>query len=635
MEDKGYYLLAALRVVLALLPQPGYIHPDEFFQTIEILAGRIFQLDANIPWEFNVTFPIRSIGVPCITVGVSYNILQALNYFTRQFIGITIISPYTLLVIPRLAICLLSFLVDFSLYKICSTNNEKFKGRLILLASSFVMLTFGSRTFSNSLEMILFAMLLMYVADSVIFSNIIVRQREYLNKRYDNAGNIPERAKFHKLRLFLKDDNFRNCYQLSAITVAGFFNRPTFLIFAVFPLFFWFYRGIGFKSVPPLSFFYRILVFAIASAPTILFFVLIDSFFYGYISWGEIGMFDISIDNFVFPPFNFVKYNSDSSNLAKHGLHNRSLHLMVNIPLLFNVLGGVFIFSLIDYTLKIFRRKYHLLPTIRSIKGLMLGSILAPLGLLSYIPHQEARFIIPLILPIMYLYAHNVYEDPSKEIIKSENEAKKNTAFKTKRQKTFALLRLWLFANVISLIFFGFLHQAGVYSLSAHISKEINKTPNTNVHLVTSHTYNIPKTLFLQPASDKMFYYKKTVFNYSNRIFLFEEGGRYLDEVLNDLRNKLSITNSKKIKTKYYLALPGSLSADLQTLVKNHPITARKSKSFWPHVTTEALPDFGELYYFVTAAEMKTLSIAEFYRITHKLFYSSFTLNLYEVTLNR
>jgi hypothetical protein len=34
-----YWFLAFLRVVITLLPQSGYIHPDEYFQSVEIVAG--------------------------------------------------------------------------------------------------------------------------------------------------------------------------------------------------------------------------------------------------------------------------------------------------------------------------------------------------------------------------------------------------------------------------------------------------------------------------------------------------------------------------------------------------------------------------------------------------------------------
>lgn len=36
-----YWFLAFLRVVITLLPQYGYIHPDEYFQSVEIVAGML------------------------------------------------------------------------------------------------------------------------------------------------------------------------------------------------------------------------------------------------------------------------------------------------------------------------------------------------------------------------------------------------------------------------------------------------------------------------------------------------------------------------------------------------------------------------------------------------------------------
>lgn len=35
----SYWILVFIRFLLTLLPQRGYIHPDEYFQNIEIIAG--------------------------------------------------------------------------------------------------------------------------------------------------------------------------------------------------------------------------------------------------------------------------------------------------------------------------------------------------------------------------------------------------------------------------------------------------------------------------------------------------------------------------------------------------------------------------------------------------------------------
>lgn len=38
---KVYWFVVLLRIVLVFIPQTGFIHPDEFFQSIEVLAGKI------------------------------------------------------------------------------------------------------------------------------------------------------------------------------------------------------------------------------------------------------------------------------------------------------------------------------------------------------------------------------------------------------------------------------------------------------------------------------------------------------------------------------------------------------------------------------------------------------------------
>lgn len=42
-----YSFLVVIRVVLVFIPQYGYIHPDEFFQTSELIAGEIFDINKN------------------------------------------------------------------------------------------------------------------------------------------------------------------------------------------------------------------------------------------------------------------------------------------------------------------------------------------------------------------------------------------------------------------------------------------------------------------------------------------------------------------------------------------------------------------------------------------------------------
>ena len=54
-----YWIFAILRIFLVLYPQPGYIHPDEYFQTVEVISGDVLGLRTTRTWEFNATSPIR------------------------------------------------------------------------------------------------------------------------------------------------------------------------------------------------------------------------------------------------------------------------------------------------------------------------------------------------------------------------------------------------------------------------------------------------------------------------------------------------------------------------------------------------------------------------------------------------
>lgn len=162
---------------------------------------------------------------------------------------------------------------------------------------------------------------------------------------YDSAGSIVERVKYYKLMLTLPAHSLKDCLVLATIVVSGVFVRPTFLAFAGAPIFFWLHRGLGSRVVNFLDFHCRIAVFAVCTLPACLFLIIADSLYFKYLTLEDVGRMDIGMDNFVVTPLNFIKYNSNTSNLKEHGLHPRFLHFLVNVPLLFNVLGlvGVYV----------------------------------------------------------------------------------------------------------------------------------------------------------------------------------------------------------------------------------------------------------------------------------------------------
>lgn len=137
-----YLGLAFLRILL-VFPQTGYIHPDEYFQSVEIVTGTefvyltsagfhrinqginhqlafvgdIFRAERATVWEFDDRLPIRNVVIPYVFYGIPCLLLKLiLNAINFQ----GTVSPFILLVFPRLMMCLMSFCVDLSLIRYVS-----------------------------------------------------------------------------------------------------------------------------------------------------------------------------------------------------------------------------------------------------------------------------------------------------------------------------------------------------------------------------------------------------------------------------------------------------------------------------------------------------------------------------------
>lgn len=99
-----------------------------------------------------------------------YSILKRLSKYTVFYLGISLKSPYFLISSPRLLVCGLSFISDYCLYKICYIYGQNYKIRLIIYASSYVMLVYATHTLSNTIELVLTALLLYYTSYSMAYS---------------------------------------------------------------------------------------------------------------------------------------------------------------------------------------------------------------------------------------------------------------------------------------------------------------------------------------------------------------------------------------------------------------------------------------------------------------------------------
>ncbi|XP_049711601.1 GPI mannosyltransferase 4 [Elephas maximus indicus] len=437
--------LSLLRVVWCLLPQTGYVHPDEFFQSPEVMAEDILGMEASRPWEFGPSSSCRTVVFPLLTSGSAFWLLRL---WEQLGLWPGPLSGYKLLVGPRLLLTALSFALDRAVYHLAPLWGAERWTALVLLAGSYVTLVFYTRTFSNAIEGLLFAWLLVLVSPRV-------------------AGNpTPKRP---------PSGPWWHSWLLGSVVAAGFFNRPTFLAFALVPLFLWGVGGArnpGFKSLA-----HEALVLLPGAALTAAGFVAIDSWYFSS---------PLRASTLVLTPANFLHYNLDPQNLARHGTHVRLTHLVVNGFLLF---GPLHIQALQTTWQQLqaspwafaqmgFLRILGARSLLTSHRSYLLLLYFTPLALLSAFSHQEARFLIPLLVPLVLLCSRRAQPVPWKGTL--------------------------VFFNALGALFFGCLHQGGLIPGLGHLEQVVHAPvlPGVNTHytLLFAHTYMPPRHLLRLPG---------------------------------------------------------------------------------------------------------------------------------------
>lgn len=269
----------------------------------------------------------------------------------------------------------------------------------------------------------------------------------------------------------------------------------------------------------------------------------------------------------------------------------------------------------------------------------MILSYIAPLALLSIFPHQEPRFLIPLILPLVYLYTATIFPETDNVLVKVKNTAnEKKCKSQAAHRQTYVMLRLWLTINAIFIVFFGFLHQGGVFQVANFLSNDMRRDyRRSEYNIITSHIYSIPQCLFLQRSSESWYYRQNKNFSVTQKLFLYEEGSKDLNILLKDIRIIVNYKEDQQFlknvsQYKVFLAIPSSLDDKFQYFVSSQNLKFKKIETFYPHISTEAFPDLAhDLIYFYTNFKMNDFStlIYDFFNKLSLLF----GLNLYSVNL--
>jgi phosphatidylinositol glycan class Z len=489
----AYFVLVILRFLFSCFVQNGYLYPDEFFQSSEIMARDILQINSTITWEWNEAFPVRSPISAFLTSGIPFLFLKLLSKFAD-------LPPYLFLIFPRIYITFISLLsFDIPVYIISQRLKLKPFYCLFVLSTSYVTHVFATRPFSNTLETGIFGILL------VLFTH-------------------PDNIQLSRSRLEVMP--IYKCILIGSLTSLGVFCRQTFLVFALVPYLGYLICQVK-RQTHMLQIVDRLMFMALGFLITTVVFVLLDSWYFGYLEHGKI----------VLTSWNFIKYNSLQSHT--HGHHPFFTHFLVNIPLLFGPIAFLFYFKLGSLLLSRFCGSNQLetksqvdLGDKKPYKISLVLCVFVPVLILSFIPHQEPRFMMPVILPLVLLFSSKVVG--------------------LKYSPT--ILMSWSIWNVIGCIFFGVLHQGGVVPSLLHLHKVINQKVHSSTesychHVVYFHTYMPPTHLLAWP--------NKVSIN-GHKLYIHDLAGssqETFDQTMSKLKSDYCVKNRNMVRMSILLRL--------------------------------------------------------------------------------
>ncbi|KAI7869953.1 Alg9-like mannosyltransferase family-domain-containing protein [Spinellus fusiger] len=369
-----------------------------------------------------------------------------------------VMSTFTLFMVERTACFVLSLVIDFSVIRLYTAMKKDYSMPLLVLATSQVMLVYYTRPFSNSVEAVVLCLsLCAYVTFSV------------------NASLLA-------------------AFTLGSLLCLGVFTRITFVLYG-FPL------GVAFlwsasKSVVGLgcsfadSVYYGALQMTVDNQPLV-----------SMSQWMDLLLnpsFLLSMKmkgNLLLTPLNNMLYNVNIDNLELHGLHPRYLHLLVNFPMLFGPLAIASVFSVVDHVTVAYKDAFS------RVYYVALLTVATSMAGLSIFPHQEARFLAPMLVSLIILYTWN----------------------RTRLPVMFWIT--WIMFNIITTFVFGVLHQGGLVPTLSYLQQQYTgiqgceQTPvggltchldfkakkprsdyNVTTHFVFYKTYMPPRHLLAYPT---------------------------------------------------------------------------------------------------------------------------------------
>ncbi|CAH8524284.1 unnamed protein product [Heterobilharzia americana] len=550
-----YTLLLCLRLLFVFNLQSGYLHPDEYFQSIEIAAGDIYNLDVLRTWEFSLDDkgPLRSVAgmSPFVHIPILFTkwILDKLNSKTIpiHYNGSDLINR--VLLPSRLITVLGSYLIDIFILRCCLHHQPRHERLLKLSRIQYILsivryhsvptasllyascafggMLMSGRTIVNTWESI-------YVS---LFGLLFLEIMKYLDQ--SSSFTLKKQS---TTTIFM--------YIQSGLIVWSTFLRPTYILF-ILPL--------GIIELILLIMKCKV-IFILLRLPVIVFValfnvficVLLDSIYFQNVSVLHPLQANVSQFQLICTPCRFFAYNSNPQHVSSHGLHPWFTHFLVNWPL---ILGPIFVIQLFTHPLQY-----------RSLSSCVAWvCTVFPTLILSLIPHQEARFLIPCLPYACFVIGQS---------IDAKAKIRKRSHF-SYMVVIFAIL--WSIHQLVLVIFYSHLHQAGLLSYMKTIPSNLTDECVKYVFFRTYMPPRFPLGIFRTQSSNSLIQSCKS---------LIDLGGSSIS-VLNSTINDLKVNQNfsgiiKLIYPGSQLPLEGFSVSSYGDLIE--------FEQFFPHLSMEYPP---------------------------------------------
>ena len=427
-------LLSLLRGACVFLP--GYVHPDEWFQSNEVAAQEAFNYHTEKTWEFTTDAPVRSMLSVYFSSQMIYTAAVAFRAYIPSSMAADVVT-YA----PRALLCAMSFTVDLAVESCARAVSIDATTARMVVASSWVTLVMLVRPFSNTVETCAVALA------AVVATHAIKNNRRDYGVR---------------------------CALIGIIGAIGIFIRITSAVY-IAP---WAMLAVGRElRHSPWAGAFGVVSGVVAAAGAAITCIIIDTAYYANHSVLDVLNILRHPDAWVITPLNLLRYNSNVDNLALHGLHVRVLHAVINGPLMFGPMWFLCFIALL--------RPSKARDESRGVVAALWASLLLPLAVLSLVPHQEPRFLAPMIIPLCVLSVR----------------ARSNTESKVAKLRSGRGVGIfWLIFNALMVVVFGILHQGGVVrSARSLASSDSPFAQASSVNAVFWKTYMPPRSVLVQP----------------------------------------------------------------------------------------------------------------------------------------